>query len=143
MDGALAERVLVPLAGPDDADRTARAIRPHLDAETTLIVTHIVQGQADTAETTVKTGRDQFAQTTYETFVSLLNRSDLDLEWVTLEGREIAEALVDAVEIVDATMIAFTPRDLDAQSRLLTGDPGRRLLRDPAVPVLAVPDRSE
>ena len=137
MDDALFERILLPLAGPDDADRTARAIRPHIESETTLIVSHVTQGNA--AETTVKTGQDQFAQTTYETFVSLFDRSDVQLEWVTLEGREIAEALTDAVEIVNATTVVFTPREQGNQRRLLTGDPSSQLIHDASVPVMAVP----
>ena len=79
--------------------------------------------QGDGAGTTVTTGQDQFAQTTYETFVSIFDRSDVSLEWATLEGREISEALVDAVEIVDATLVVFTPREQDPQRRVLTGDP--------------------
>jgi Universal stress protein family. len=96
----------------------------------------------DGAGTTIKTGRDQFAQATYETFVSIFDRSDVSLEWATLEGREISEALVDAVEIVDATTVVFTPRDQAPQRRVLTGNPGSQLIHDASVPVIAVPDQT-
>lgn len=46
MDDAVFERILVPLAGPDDADRTARALRPLIDSHETLIVSHVMQGDA-------------------------------------------------------------------------------------------------
>ena len=140
MDDAVFERILVPLAGPDDADRTARALRPLIDSHETLIVSHVTQG--DATETIIKTGQDQFAQTTYETFVSIFDRSDVSLEWATLEGREISEALVNAVEIVNATLVVFTPREQDPQRRVLTGDPGSKLIRDASVPVMAVPDQT-
>lgn len=140
MDERLFERILLPLAGPDDADRTARALRSDVASGSTLIIAHVIQG--DGAGTTVTTGQDQFAQATYETFVSIFDRSDVSLEWATLEGREISEALVDAVEIVNATLVVFTPREQDPQRRVLTGDPGSKLIRDASVPVMAVPDQT-
>lgn len=136
IDDAVFERILIPLAGPDDADCAARAIRPLVDSQATLILSRVTQG--DTAETAVTTGQDQSAQTTYETFVLLFDRSDVSLEWATLEGRQIAGALTDAVEVVDATVVVFIPREQDDQRRLLTGDPGSQLLRDASVPVMAV-----
>jgi len=115
MENDLFGRILVPIADPDDAEATARALRPHLEPNTTLIVTHVVQGEA--GETSVKKGRDQFAGATYETFSDILYRRDLQFEWVTLEAREVAEAIVDAVEMTEATLVAFTPRDIDTWSR--------------------------
>jgi hypothetical protein len=35
MNDDLFERILVPIASPDDAEATARALRPHLDTDTT------------------------------------------------------------------------------------------------------------
>ena len=138
MNDALFERIMVPIASPEDAEETARAIRPHLDSGTTLIVTHVTEG--DTAETTIKTGRDQFAGATYETFSDILYRRDLEFEWVTLEAREVAEALVDAIDMTEATLVAFTPRDIDTWRRAITGDPGGRLIREADVPVMVFPN---
>lgn len=137
MQETLFERILVPLAGPDDAEQTARAVRPHLTSNTTLIVTHVIDGA--TTGTTINTGRDQFAEATYETFSTLLDRDDLQFEWVTLEGREVAEALVDAIDMTEATLVAFTPRDIDTWSRTIAGDPGGKLIRDADVPVMVFP----
>lgn len=140
METDLFERILVPIADPDDAEETARALRPHLDPNTTLIVTHVTRGE--TTETSIKTGRDQFAGATYETFSAILYRDDLQFEWVTLEAREVAEALVDAIEMTGATLVAFTPRDIDAWSRTIAGDPGGQLIREADVPVMVFPNRS-
>lgn len=139
MQTDLFERVLVPIAGPDDAEETARALRPHLDPETTLIVTHVTQGTS--GETTIKTGRDPFAGATYETFSKILHREDLRFEWVTLEAREVAEGLVDAIAMTGATLVAFTPRDVDAWTRTIAGDPGGRLIREADVPVFVFPNQ--
>jgi nucleotide-binding universal stress UspA family protein len=135
----LFERILIPIAGPDDAEATARAVRPHLDPGTTLIVTHVTPGEGD--ETTIKTGRDEFAGATYDTFFDILYRDDLSFEWVTLEAREVAAALVDAIGMTDATLVAFTPRDIDDWKRTITGDPGGHLIRAADVPVMVFPDR--
>jgi len=135
----LFERILIPIAGPDDAEATARAVRPHLDPETTLIVTHVTPGES--GGTTIKTGRDQFAGATYETFFDILYRDDLRFEWVTLEAQEVATALVDAIGMTEATLVAFTPRDIDGWKRAITGDPGGRLIREADVPVMVFPDR--
>jgi len=139
MKSELFERILVPIAGPADAEATARALRPNLDSNTTLIVTHITQGE--TAETLVKKGRDQFAGATYETFSDILYRNDLQFEWVTLEAREVAEAIVDAVGITEATLIAFTPRDIDDWSRTISGDPSSQFIRESDVPVMVFPNQ--
>ena len=139
MNDELFERILIPIAGPDDAEATARAVRPHLDSGTTLIVTHVTQGAA--AETTIKTGRDEFAGATYERFFDILYRDDLRFEWVTLEAQEVAAGLVDAIGMTEATLVAFTPRDIDAWKRAITGDPAGRLIREADVPVMVFPDR--
>ncbi|TKR25435.1 universal stress protein [Natronomonas salsuginis] len=141
MDETLFDRILLPLADPDDAERTARAIRPYLDEETTLIITHVTQGEA--AGTTVAMGRDRFAEEIYETFIAVLGRQDLTIEWVTLEGRDVSEAIIDAIGTLEATLMAFTPRDLDTWSRTLAGDPGSRLVRDADIPVMVFPSRTE
>lgn len=54
------------------------------------------------------------------------------------EGREIAEALADVVEIVDVTLVMFTPREHSEQRRLLTGNLGSQLVHDASVPVIAI-----
>jgi nucleotide-binding universal stress UspA family protein len=141
MDETLFDRILLPLADPDDAERTARAIRPYLDEETTLIITHVTQGEA--AGTTVAMGRDRFAEEIYETFIAVLGRQDLTIEWVTLEGRDVSEAIIDTIGTLEATLMAFTPRDLDTWSRTLAGDPGSRLVRDADIPVMVFPSRTE
>lgn len=144
MDNDLFERILVPLADVEDAERTARAVRPHLSPGTTLIVTHVNQGE--NGGTTVETGRDEFAETIYERFhsvlFSILDPEDLQFEWVTLQGREVSEALTDAVDIVDASLVVFTPRDVEVWNRTLAGDPGGRLIRDTEVPVMVFPHRT-
>ena len=140
MDESLFERILLPLADPDDAERTARAIRPYLDEETTLVITHITQ--SETAGTTISMGKDPFAEEIYETFIAVLGRQELRIEWVTLEGRDVSEAITDVIGTVEATLVAFTPRDLDSWSRTLAGDPGSRLVRDADVPVMVFPSRT-
>ncbi|OYR45970.1 universal stress protein [Halorubrum sp. Hd13] len=139
MNEDLFERILIPIASPDDAEATARAVRPHLDSDTTLIVTHVTPGTA--AETTIKTGRDQFTGATYEKFVDILYRDDLQFEWATLEGREVAEALTDAIDMMEATLVAFTPRDMDTWERTIAGDPGGKLIREADVPVMVFPNQ--
>lgn len=136
----LFERILVPIASPEDAEATARALRPRLDSGATLVVTHVTESA--TAETTVKSGRDQFAGATYEAFADVLHRDDLNFEWVTLEARQVVDALVDAVDMTEATLVAFTPRDVDEWSRTAEGDPGGRLIRAADVPVLVLPNQN-
>jgi nucleotide-binding universal stress UspA family protein len=63
----------------------------------------------------------------------------LQFEWVTLEGREVAEALVDAIDMTEATLVAFTPRDIETWSRTIAGDPGGKLIREADVPVMVFP----
>ena len=102
-------------------------------------MTHVTPGES--GETTIKTGRDQFAGATYDTFFDILYRDDLEFEWLTLEAQEVATALVDAIGMTEATLVAFTPRDIDGWKRAITGDPGGRLIQEADVPVMVFPDR--
>lgn len=144
MDNDLFERILIPLADSEDAERTARAVRPHLTSGTTLVVTHVNEGGS--GETTVETGRDEFAESVYERFhsvlFSILDPDDIQFEWVTLQGREVSEALADAVGIVDPSLVVFTPRDIDDWDRTLAGDPGGQLIRATEIPVMVFPART-
>ncbi len=141
MDDALFERILVPLADPDDAAQTARALRPYVDSETTLIITHVTED--DGSEAAIVRGRNHFAEEIYGTFISVLDRDDVRLEWVTLQGREVAETIIDGTDAVDATLIAFCPRGLDRWAQVIAGDPASRLIHDADVPVITVPDRAD
>lgn len=141
MDDALFERILVPLADPEDAAQTARSLRPHLEAGTSLVITHVVEGQGPDVE--IARGRDRFAEETYETFIGVLDREDVQLEWVTLYGREVAETVIDGSSAVEATLIAFVPRGLTRWARTVSGDPASRMIQHAHVPVMVFPDRAE
>jgi nucleotide-binding universal stress UspA family protein len=139
MDDALFERILVPLADPEDAARTARSLRPHVEDGTSLVITHVAEGSGPDLE--IARGRDRFAEETYETFIDVLDREGVELEWVTLRGREVAETVLDGTAAVEATLIAFVPRGLDRWARIIAGDPASRLIQHADVPVMVFPDR--
>ena len=141
MDDALFERILVPLADPDDAENTARSLRPHIEDGTSLIITHVAERGGPDAE--IVRGRDRFAEETYETFISVFDRRDVQLEWITLQGREVAETVIDGTAAVDATLIAFVPRGLDRWARIVAGDPASKLVHNADVPVMVFPDRAD
>jgi hypothetical protein len=54
---------------------------------------------------------------------------------------EVAEALTDAIDMMDATLVAFTPRDLDTWEQTIAAAPRGTLVREADVPVMVFPNQ--
>ena len=46
------------------------------------------------------------ASYTTQTFIAVLGRQDIRIEWMTLEGRDISEAITDAIGTVEAIVFS-------------------------------------
>lgn len=143
MSSGLFETVMVPIADPDDARQTARAVRAHLDGDSTLIVTHVVPKGEGVPDKASVEQRERFAERSYEAFVDEIGGGVTEITPLTLYGREVAETIVDGAVDADATTIAFTPRGVSGWTKLLGKSITDRLIERSSVPVVVLPPPSE
>lgn len=142
MSGDLFETVLVPIANPDDAEATARAINRYANPESTIIVTHVVEKGEGVPDKLSVEQRERYAEEAYETFLELFPDQFASLQFVTLYGRDVAETLIEGADEAGATLIAFTPRGGSRWKRLITGDVARNLIDHSDIPVIALPEQA-
>jgi nucleotide-binding universal stress UspA family protein len=131
--------VVVPIADPDDARETARAIRPYLDRDTELLVTHVVPKGGGVPDKASVEQREEFAEQAYQAFYDELSDEIASITPLTLYGRNVGETIVEGAREADATAIAYTPRGLSGWMKLLTGNVSEELLENGRLPVVVLP----
>jgi nucleotide-binding universal stress UspA family protein len=135
----LFETVVVPIADPDDARETARAIRPYLDRDTELLVAHVVPKGGGVPDKASVEQREEFAEEAYQAFYDELSEEVASITPLTLYGRNVGETIVEGAREADATAIAYTPRGLSGWMKLLTGSVSEELLENGRLPVVVLP----
>lgn len=141
MNEDLFETVLVPVADPDDAAATARAVHRYSHPESEIIVTHVVEKGEGVADKTSVEQREQYAEDAYETFLEEFPDGWGTLQFVTLYGRNVAETIIEGAADVEASLIAFTPRGGSRWARLVSGDVARNLIENSEIPVIMLPEQ--
>ncbi|MUW14753.1 universal stress protein [Halorubrum sp. CBA1125] len=135
----LFDTVLVPIADPDDAARTARALRPYLDADSAVIVTHVVPKGEGVPDKASVEQRESYAEEAYEAFLAEIDADVGEVTPLTLYGRDVAATIADGAVEAGATAIAFVPREATRWVKIFTGDVSSRLVSDSDVPVISLP----
>lgn len=140
MSGNIFETVYVPIADPEDAEATARAVQRYAHEDSTVVVTHVVEKGEGVPDKASVEQREQYASEAYETFQEVLPEGWGDVQFVTLYGRDVAQTIIDGATEADATVIAFTPRGGSRWVRLVTGDVARNLIENSDIPVISLPE---
>lgn len=135
------ETVYVPIANPEDAASTARAVRRYAHDDSEVVVVHVVEKDEGVPDKVSVEQREQFAEEAYETFRDVLPAGWGSVRFETLYGRDVAGTIVEGADAADATVIAFTPRGGNRWVRLVTGDVARDLIENSDVPVISLPER--
>lgn len=141
MNGGLFETVFVPIANPEDAEATARALHHYASPESEIIVTHVVEKAGGAPDKVSVEQREQYAEAAYETFVDVLPEQWQNIRFQTLYGRDVAATIADGAAEAGATVIAFTPRGGSRWARIVTGDIARDLIDNSTVPVISLPEQ--
>ena len=131
----------MPIANPEDAGETARAIQHYATSESEIIVTHVVEKAGGAPEKVSVEQCDQYAEEVYETFIGVLPEQWSTIRFQTLYGRDVAASISDGAEGAEATVIAFTPRGGSRWVRLVTGDRARTLVENSDIPVISLPEQ--
>jgi nucleotide-binding universal stress UspA family protein len=143
MNADLFQTVMVPIADPDDAQETARAIRAYLGSDSEIIVTHVVPKGEGVPDKASVAQREEFAKDAYEKFLNVL-AADVDrITPLTLYGRDAANTIIEGAREANATAIVFTPRGAGRWVKLITGSVSEALIRNSTIPVLVLPPREQ
>jgi nucleotide-binding universal stress UspA family protein len=133
----LLARVLVPLADDDDARATAAALEPYAPEQ--VIACHVVEKGEGVPD---KTPVEQSEQIASEAFAAL-RETFPDAETEIAYGRDVVATIIETAAAVDASAIAFRPRESGRIERFLSGDRSLDLVVNADRPVIALPHEAE
>ena len=125
--------VLLPVAHEDDALKTARALEPYDPDRVTAL--HVVEKGGGVPDKTPVEHSEEVAREAYDA-VRLVFPS---AETHTAYGRDVAGAITEAAQAVNASAIAYRSRGGNRPLQFLSGDPSLKLVTQADRPVIALP----
>ena len=132
-DRALLAHVVVPVAHEKDAMATATALAPYQPGHVTAL--HVVEKGGGVPDKTPVEQSKELAEDAYAAVKTVFPDSDTH----TAYGRDIVGKIFDAADELDATAIAYQPRDGNRLTEFLSGDLSLKLVRNADRPVIALP----
>ena len=140
MTGYLSEKVVVPLANEDDATDSLRAIEEWFNpAGTTLTFVHVIEKGGGAPDKAPLGAREEQAERIFEIVETHFDGTDFEVESTLRYGTSVTDEIVAAADAVDATVIAFAPRDHSLLSKLLSGNLTTSLVSNERFPVVVLP----
>lgn len=144
MTHTLFQRVVLPVASPDDARATCKALLPRLhDFEGSILAVYVVEKAGGAPDKASVEQREEYARDLFTIVERELGSEGIDVETEILYGTDIAEAILDAADEYDASAIVFRPRGGSRWVKLLTGDTATNLIENTDRPVVILPERDE
>ncbi len=131
--------VIVPVADPDDGERTANALLPFLAPAATVVVLNVIEKGGGAVDKAPLAQRKEYAQDVFERTQEPLEAAGVTVETEIRYGTDIVETIFDGALERDADTVAFVPRKGNRFVELLTGTIARRLIREAKIPVVALP----
>ncbi|RBI64468.1 universal stress protein [halophilic archaeon] len=130
----LLSHVLVPVASEDDARATAKSLARYGPEQVTVL--HVVE-KGDGAPD--KTPVEQSEQIANEAFAAF-RETFPDAEDRVAYGRDVVSEISSAAAAVEASAIAFRPREGGRLRKFLSGDRSLRLVTNADRPVVSLPN---
>ncbi|MWV39594.1 universal stress protein [Natrialba sp. INN-245] len=131
--------VIVPVADPDDGERTTRGLEQHLGSASTVVVVNVIEKAGGGIDKAPMGQREEYAEEIFDRAQAALRDSPATVEAETLYGTDVVETIFDEARQRDADAVVFNPREGNRLAELLTGDVARRMVKEAAVPVVALP----
>lgn len=132
----LFDHVVVPVADPDDARATCRALRDRLTG--TAVLVHVIEKAGGAVDKAGVEQREEYAEDVFETAREALG--DVPVETQIRYGTDVSETIFEAAADENASAIVITPRGGSRWVRLLTGDVALDLVTETDRPVVVLPD---
>lgn len=136
----LFERVVLPVADPDDAAATCDALAGY-DVDSVVAV-HVIEKAGGAPDKASVEQREEYAD---EIFAVVEDRlaDEVTLETEVAFGTDVAETIFEVAAEVGASSIVITPRGGSRWIQLLTGDVALSLVTETDRPVVVLPDRHD
>ncbi len=125
--------VLLPVANENDALETAKALEPYEPDQVTAL--HVVEKGGGTPDKTPVEQSEALAAESYAAVRSVFP----DAGDHTAYARDVAGAIFDAAEEVNANAIAYRSRGGNRLMQFLSGDISLKLVTNADRPVIALP----
>ena len=131
--------VLVPVANPEDGERTATALAPHLTDSSRVIVVNVIEKAGGAPDKASVEQLEEYAAEIFERARPPLEATAATVETEILYGTDVVERIFSEATDRDVDAVAFVPREGKRLTDLLTGDLSRRMVKEASVPVVALP----
>jgi nucleotide-binding universal stress UspA family protein len=133
----LFDRVVLPVASPEDARASCHAAREYLTGN--VIAVHVVEKAGGAPDKASVEQREEYAEETFEALTECLD-GERQIETEIKYGTDVAETIFAAASDHDASAIVITPRGGSRWVRLLTGDVALDIVTKTDRPVVVLPD---
>jgi nucleotide-binding universal stress UspA family protein len=136
----LFERVVLPVASPEDARATCRAAQGYLSGS--VVAVHVVEKAGGAPDKAGVEQREEYAEEVFEALTDCLG-DERQIETEVRYGTDVSRSIFDAANDHDASAIVITPRGGSRWVRLLTGDVALDIVTKTDRPVVVLPDVAE
>lgn len=137
MSESLMDHLLVPVASEDDARKTAQILESY-DPEL-ITVTHVIEKAGGAPDKLSVEQAEQHAAASFAAFRQVIPDAESELTY----NQNVVEAIFELAATIDATAIAFRPRQGGRLVKFLSGDTALKLVSEAARPVIALPSNSD
>ncbi|MFB6082533.1 MAG: universal stress protein [Halanaeroarchaeum sp.] len=139
-DGLLSS-VLLPVAGPEDAETTCTAALPHVAAAGgTVTAIYVVEKAGGGIDKASVEQREEVAAEAFDVVERACADAGVTCETAVRYGTDVVATIIETAEDIDATAIAFTPRGGGRWIEALTGDRTHDLVTESDRPVVVFPE---
>ncbi|ELZ85948.1 UspA domain-containing protein [Haloferax elongans ATCC BAA-1513] len=129
----LTSHVLVPVANEDDARVTAKALEPYSVDRVTVV--HVVEKGEGVPDKTPVEQSESLAAESFAAFRDTFPDAESEITY----RRDVVEGIVDVANDIDASAVAFHPRQSGRIIKLLSGDRTLQLVTGAPLPIIALP----
>lgn len=131
--------IVVPAADPDDGERTATALAPHLTPTSSVVVVNVIEKAGGAPDKASVEQRKEYAEEIFERTRGPLETTDATVETDVLYGTDVVERIFTEARDRNADAVVFAARPGNRLAELLTGNVARRMVKEASVPVVALP----
>lgn len=131
--------ILIPVATEEDARATCSALEPYLDETERVTAVHVIEKAGGAPDKAPLEKRREDASDFLAIIDSALSRT-VTTETKTVFATDVVPALFSEATDAGADAVVFRARGGGRLAKILAGNITTKLVTDPAVPVISLPD---
>ena len=144
MTDTLLSNALVPVASPNDAEKTCRVVLPRVAAAGGRVTAlHVVEKGGGAPDKASVEQREEYAAEVFDVVRNRADEAGVPVETELVFSTDVVKAILQTGHDMNASAIVFTPRGGSRWLDLLTGDTSRDLVKRADRPVIALPAETD